>query len=141
MTAPMQFCAVVPRGSQDEVIAVSCLNACTAADAEPGSLRRHADHRVRAQEVLPQSSGSCFQTRWYLHLPLRCRLEMVPEPFSCLARRFLHARDRRRTGSTEAVPVPSTGTATEVRPVTSSPSSRGQSSGGGALWTPAYTPG
>jgi hypothetical protein len=43
------------------------------------------------------------------------------------------------TGATDAVPVPSTGTATEVRPLTSSPSSRGQSSGGD-LWTPAYTP-
>ncbi len=31
--------------------------------------------------------------------------------------------------STDAVPVPSTGTATEVRPLTSSPSSQGQSSG------------
>ncbi len=44
------------------------------------------------------------------------------------------------TVSTEAVPVLSAGTATEVRPLTSSPSSRGQSSGG-ALWRPAYTPG
>jgi hypothetical protein len=40
---------------------------------------------------------------------------------------------------TYAVPVPSTGTATEVGPLTSPPS-RGQSSGG-ALWTPAYIPG
>ncbi len=44
------------------------------------------------------------------------------------------------TGATDAVPIPSTGTATEVGPLTSSPTSRGQSSGG-ALWTPAYTPG
>jgi hypothetical protein len=44
------------------------------------------------------------------------------------------------TGSTDVVHVPSTGTATEVGPLTSSPSSRGQSSGG-ALWSPAYTPG
>jgi hypothetical protein len=44
------------------------------------------------------------------------------------------------TGATDAVPVPSTGTATEVGPLTSSPPSQGQSSGG-ALWTPAYTPG
>ncbi len=33
------------------------------------------------------------------------------------------------TGATDTVPVPSTGTAKEVRPLTSSPSSRGQSSG------------
>ncbi len=44
------------------------------------------------------------------------------------------------TGAKDSVPVPSTGTATEVRPLTSSPYGRGQSSGG-ALWTPAYTPG
>jgi hypothetical protein len=44
------------------------------------------------------------------------------------------------TGTTDAVPVPSKGTATEVGPLTSSPPGRGQSSGG-ALWTPAYTPG
>jgi hypothetical protein len=43
------------------------------------------------------------------------------------------------TGAKEAVPIPSTGTAREVRPLTSSPSSGGQSSGG-ALWTPAYIP-
>jgi hypothetical protein len=40
------------------------------------------------------------------------------------------------TGATDAVPVPPTGTAKEVRPLTSSPSSRGQSLRG-ALWTPA----
>jgi hypothetical protein len=44
------------------------------------------------------------------------------------------------TGATDAVPVPSTGTATEAGPLTSSPPGQGQSSGG-ALWTPAYTPG
>jgi hypothetical protein len=44
------------------------------------------------------------------------------------------------TGATDAVPVPSTGTATEVGSLTSSPPGQGQSSGG-ALWTPAYTPG
>jgi hypothetical protein len=39
------------------------------------------------------------------------------------------------TVSTEAVPVPSMGSATEVRPLTSSPSSRGQSSGGSSVET------
>jgi hypothetical protein len=43
------------------------------------------------------------------------------------------------TGASDAVPVPSTGTATEVGPLTSSPPSQGHSSGG-ALWTPAYIP-
>jgi hypothetical protein len=55
-----------------------------------------ADCRVRTQAVLPQPSGSRFQTCWFLHLPLRLRHETVPEPFSYPARRFLNARDRRR---------------------------------------------
>jgi hypothetical protein len=59
-----------------------------------------ADRRARAQAVLPQPSGSRFQTRWSLHLPLLWRRhETVPEPFSYPARRFLHARDRRRLHS------------------------------------------
>jgi hypothetical protein len=44
------------------------------------------------------------------------------------------------TGATDAVPVLSSGTATEVGPLTSCPPGRGQS-WGGALWTPAYTHG
>ena len=56
-----------------------------------------AGRRARAEAVWPQPSGSRFQTRWYLHLhPHRRRHAMVPEPFSYPARRFLHARDRRR---------------------------------------------
>jgi hypothetical protein len=55
-----------------------------------------ADRRVRTQAVLPQPRGSRFQTCWFLHLPLRRCHETVPEPFSYPARRFLHARDRRR---------------------------------------------
>jgi hypothetical protein len=44
------------------------------------------------------------------------------------------------TGATDAVPVPSTGTTTEVGSLTFSLPGQGQSEGG-ALWTPAYTPG
>jgi hypothetical protein len=44
------------------------------------------------------------------------------------------------TGATDAVPILSTGNATEVGHLTSSPPGQGQSSGG-ALWIPAYTPG
>jgi hypothetical protein len=44
------------------------------------------------------------------------------------------------TASTDAVPVPSTGAAPEVGPLTSSPPSRGQSSGR-ALWRAVYAPG
>jgi hypothetical protein len=45
------------------------------------------------------------------------------------------------TGATDAVPVPSTGTAAEVGSLTSSPPGQGQSLGGGALWRAANTPG
>jgi hypothetical protein len=39
---------------------------------------------------------SRFQTCWFLHLLLhRCRHATVPEPFSYLARRFLHTREQR----------------------------------------------
>jgi hypothetical protein len=82
--------------SRDEVVAISRFKACTAADTTPGSPRRRSRLRVCTQAVLPQPSGSLFQTRWFLHILFwRCH-EMVPEPFSYPARRFLHARDRRR---------------------------------------------
>jgi hypothetical protein len=55
-----------------------------------------AGRRVRTQAALPPPSGSRFQTRWFLHRLSRRRQETVPEPFSYPARRFLHARDRRR---------------------------------------------
>jgi hypothetical protein len=101
-----------------------------------------ADSRARAQPALLQPSGSRFQTRWFLHLLIlrRCH-KTVPELFSYPARRFLHAGTGGAfTASTDAVPVPSMGTAQEDRPLTSSPSSRGQSSGG-VLWRAVYTPG
>jgi hypothetical protein len=100
-----------------------------------------ADCRVRAQAALLQPSGSSFQTCWFLCLPLRRRCKTVPEPFSYPVRRFLHAQTGSAfTASTDEVPVPSTGTAKEVGPLTSSPSSQGQSSGGN-LWRAAYAPG
>jgi hypothetical protein len=55
-----------------------------------------AGRRVRTQAALPPPSGSRFLTRWFLHLPSRRRHETVPLPFFYPARRFLHARDRRR---------------------------------------------
>jgi hypothetical protein len=84
-----------------------------------------------------------IQTHWFFHLILlRRHHKMVPKSFSYPVRWFLHARDRRHLLSLppDAVPVPSTGTGQEVGPLTSSPSSRGQSSGG-ALWRAGYTPG
>jgi hypothetical protein len=74
-----------------------------------------ADHRVRAQAVLLPPSEHLFQTLWFHHLLLRHCHEMVPEPSSYPARRFLHVQDWRAfTASTDTVPIPSTGTATEV---------------------------
>jgi hypothetical protein len=146
-TAPMRFCAVAPAPSPSESgrgtrwlpsaalrlarLRMQRLAACVAA----------ADHRDRAQEVLPQPSGSRSQTRWSLHLLLlRCHYETVPEPFSYPARRFFHTRDRRRHHRCHRCGTrPVKGTATKVGPLTSSPSSRGQSSGV-ALWTLAYIP-
>jgi hypothetical protein len=101
-----------------------------------------ADRRACVQAVLPQPSGSRFQTHWFLHLllPWHCN-EMVLELFSFLARRFLHARDRQRLHSLhKRCTCPLMGTTPEVGPLTSSPPSQGQSSGG-ALWSAVYTPG
>jgi hypothetical protein len=86
-----------------------------------------ADHRVRTQAVLLQPRGSRFQTRWFLHLPLRRRHETVPNRFPTRRGGFCTpGTGGTITGATDVVPVPSTGTAKEVRPVrplTSSPSS------------------
>ena len=54
-----------------------------------------ADRRASAQAVPPRPSVCRSHTPWSLHLQRR-RRETVPEPFSYPARRFLHARDRRR---------------------------------------------
>jgi hypothetical protein len=86
-------------GSRDEVIAVSRLKACMAADAMPAARVATADSRVFTQPVLPQPSESHLQTRWFLRLLHQRHHKMVPETFSYLARRFLHARDRRRLHS------------------------------------------
>ncbi len=86
-----------------------------------------ADRRVRAQAALPQPSGSHFHTCWSLHLLLWRSHETVPEPFSYPASKFLHTQDQDQPCLHKRSTHP-TGTATEVRPLTSSPSSRGQSS-------------
>ncbi len=60
---------------------------------------RHAtaDRQAHAQAVLPQPSGSRFQTHWFLHLLLLWRHhKTILEPFSYPVRRFLHAREWRR---------------------------------------------
>jgi hypothetical protein len=58
-----------------------------------------ADRWACAQAVLPQPSGSRFQTSWFLHLLPLCHHTTVPEPFSYPARRFLHPRDWRHLHS------------------------------------------
>jgi hypothetical protein len=73
-----------------------------------------------------------FQTLWFLRLLLWNRFPTQLGGFCMPGTGF--------TASTDAVPVPSMGTAQEVRPLTSSRSSWGQSSGG-ALWRAIYTPG
>ncbi len=102
-TAPMRSCAAAPAPSPSESgRRTRWLPSAALRPARPRMLRlaarvAAADRRAHAQAVLPQPSGSRFQTHWSLHLPLLwCRHETVPEPFSYPARRFLHARDWRR---------------------------------------------
>jgi hypothetical protein len=130
-TAPTQICAVahvsftIRVGSWDEVVTISCLKAYTAADAMSGSLRRCGrPPNLRpggpaATKWVSRPSGPAATKRASFSDPL------VSSPSSSTAppqngpgtvflpvRRFLHARDGRHLHiSTEAVPVPSTGTA------------------------------
>jgi hypothetical protein len=101
-TAPTRSCTTAPapspsesgRGTRWSPSAASrlarqwtpCLAACVAT----------TNRWVRTHEVLPQPSGSRFQTSWFLHLLFLRRYKTVLEPFSYPARRFLHAWDRRR---------------------------------------------
>jgi hypothetical protein len=102
-TAPTRSCAAAPAPSPSESGPRMRWSLSTALRlARPRTPRLAArvaasDLWARAQAVLPQPSGSRFQTRWSLHLLLyrRCH-ETVSEPFSYPARRFLHARDRQR---------------------------------------------
>jgi hypothetical protein len=100
-TAPMRFCAAAPAPSTSESgHGMRSLPSAALRLARPQMPRLAAcvavtNRRVHTQAVLPQPSGSHFQTRWFLHLHLRRRHETVPELFSYPARRFLHARDRR----------------------------------------------
>jgi hypothetical protein len=102
-TAPTRFCAADPSPSPSESGRGTRWSPSAASRlARPRTPRlaarvAAADRQVRTQAVLPQPSGSRFQTHWSLHLllPWHCH-ETVPEPFSYPARRFLHARDRRR---------------------------------------------
>jgi hypothetical protein len=134
-TAPMRSCTAAPAPSPSESgHRTRWSRSATLRFARPrtpplAAQVAVADCRAHAQAVLPQPSGSRFQTYWFLLFLLHwCRHAMVLEPFSYPARRFLHARDwRHLTVSTNTVPIPSEGTAQEVGPLTSSPPGRGQS--------------
>jgi hypothetical protein len=130
-------------GSRDEVSTVSRLKACTAADAKPGSLRR-------CGRPLDSHPGGLAATKRVSFSDLLVSSPYPPAPprdgpgtiflpsedvFACLG-----PAAPSQAPDAVLVPILSMGTATEVGPLTSSPSSRGQSSGG-ALWRPAYTPG
>jgi hypothetical protein len=101
-TAPTRFCAAAPPPSPSESgHRTRWLPSATLRLAWPRTPRlaacvAAADRRARAQAVSPQPSRFHSQTCWSLHLLLSRRHETVPEPFSYPARRFLHARDRRR---------------------------------------------
>jgi hypothetical protein len=98
MTAPMRSCAAAPAPSPSESGRSMTWSPSAALRlARPPS---PADRRARAQAVLPQPSGSRFQTHWFLYLLFPWHIhKTVPEPFSYPARRFLHARDLRRLHS------------------------------------------
>jgi hypothetical protein len=134
-TAPTQSCAAAPAPSPSESgRGTRWLPSAALRLARPRTprLAAHiaaADRLARAQAVLPQPSGSRFQTRWFLHLLLLWRRSRNCFPtqrggFCTLGTGGAF------TESTDEVPVRSAGTTQEVGPLTSSPPSRGQSSGG-----------
>jgi hypothetical protein len=127
-TAPTPSCTAAPASSPSELgpgVRLSPSAASRLARLQMPHLASRvaaADRWICRQAVLPQPSRSHFQTCWFFHLLLQCRHEMVPEPFSYPARRFcMTGTGGAITGATDVVPVPYTGTATEVGPLTSSP--------------------
>jgi hypothetical protein len=99
-TAPQRSCAAAPAPSPSESgrgtrwLPSAALRLARLRAPHLAARVAAADHWALAQAVLPQPSGSRFQTRWFLHLLLhRRRHATVPEPYSYLARRFLHTRD------------------------------------------------
>jgi hypothetical protein len=136
-TSPTRFCAAAPVPSPSESgrgtrwLLSAALRLARPRTPRLAACVTVADRWVHAQAVLPQPSGSRSQTRWSLHLLLlwRCHVT-VPEQFSYLARRFCTpGTGGAFIASTDAIPVSSMGTAPEVGHLTSSPPSRGQSSG------------
>jgi hypothetical protein len=145
--APMPFCSVVPAPSPSESghgTRSSPSAALRPALQRMPRLAAHvavADRRVRTQVLLPQPNGFCFQTCWFLHLFPRPATKWSRNRFPTWQGGFsMPGTGSACTASTDTVPIPSAVTAQEVRPLTSSLSSRGQSLGG-ALWRATYTPG
>jgi hypothetical protein len=144
-------CAVLRRGprsftirvgSGDKVVAISRLKACMAADATPGSLRRRGRPLDSHPSSLTASKRVSFSDPLVLRLLLhrRCHATVL-EPFSYPARRFLHARDRRRLHSLHKH---GTRPMTVQRPrgwTSDLFSSQPRPELGGALWRAVYAPG
>jgi hypothetical protein len=138
-TAPMQSCATAPAPSPSESgRGMRWLPSAVLRLARPRTPRlaarvAAADHRARAKAVLPQPSGSCIQTHWFLRLLLfiGAARQRSRNHFPTQRGGFcMPGTGGAFTASTNTVPVPSAGTAQEVGPLTSSPPSRGQSWGG-----------
>ncbi len=126
------------RGTQE--VARNTVKACTAADATPGRPRQTS--RLAPRRSCRNQAGLVFRPAG-----------LFTFLFSGTATRRSRNRFPTRQGgfctpgtggaftpSKDLVHVSSTGTAPEVGPLTSSPPSRGQSSGG-ALWRAGYIPG
>jgi hypothetical protein len=108
------------------VVAVSCLKAFTQQTPCLAARVAAEDCRVRAQAASPQPSGSHFQTRWFLRflLPRHRATRRSRNRFPTRQEVFAHpGTGGAFTASTDAVPIPSTGTAQKVGPLTSSPPS------------------
>ncbi len=81
-------------GSWDKIISDSRLKACTEADATPGSPQCSGGLSGNRPGGPAAPSGSRFQNRWFLHLPLlRCCKATVQEPFFWSWTGFLHTLD------------------------------------------------
>jgi hypothetical protein len=147
--APTQSCATAPTPSPSESgcgmrwLPSAALRLAWSRTPRLAARVAAADRRACAEAVLPQPSGSCFQTHWFLRLLLfiGAATQRSRNHFSTQRGGFCTPGTAGTfTASTNTVPVQSAGTAQEVGPLTSSPPSRGQS-WGGALWRVVYTPG
>jgi hypothetical protein len=115
-TAPTPSCAAGPAPSPYELGPRTRSSASAASRlAWPRTPRlaarlAAADCRVCTQAVLPQPSGSHFQTCWFLHLPLPCRMRWSQNRLPTRRGGFCTpGTGGALTGATDTVPVSSTG--------------------------------